>query len=121
MSLGSQALKGVSAPIEVFAPPKPQIKAAFMSDALEQSVTAHYQRSGLTGDILAGLEQQGIDLDAIKPQDLAAVDEFHIGGREATLIALELFEADKDQPRPLISDAASAGRHVAWPRNANAG
>ena len=67
-----------------------------MSDALEQSVTAHYQRSGLTGDILAGLEQQGIDLDAIKPQDLAAVDEFHIGGREATLIALELFEADKD-------------------------
>lgn len=67
-----------------------------MSDSLEQSVTAHYQRSGLTQDILAGLEQQGIDLDQVKPEDLAAVDEFHTGGRAATLIAMDLFEANKD-------------------------
>ncbi len=67
-----------------------------MTDELEQSVAAHYQRSGLAEDILAGLEQQGIDLDRIQPEDLAAVDEFHTGGRAATLIALDLFEADKD-------------------------
>ena len=67
-----------------------------MSDNLEQSVTAHYQRSGLAQDILAGLEQQGVNLDQIKPEDLAAVDEFHTGGRAATLIAMDLFEADKD-------------------------
>jgi ubiquinone/menaquinone biosynthesis C-methylase UbiE len=57
---------------------------------LEADVAAHYGKGGLTETILAGLEQSGADLDALTPEDLAPVDEFHTAGRITTLRALDL-------------------------------
>ncbi|HET8728913.1 MAG TPA: methyltransferase domain-containing protein [Alphaproteobacteria bacterium] len=51
---------------------------------VEQDVARHYARESLEEAILAGLRAMGRDPGAPTPDDLAAVDEFHIGGREAT-------------------------------------
>jgi SAM-dependent methyltransferase len=47
-------------------------------------VAAHYTIGDLEAKILAALQAQGIDTDALTPEHLAPVDEFHIGGRQAT-------------------------------------
>jgi SAM-dependent methyltransferase len=49
------------------------------------SVRLHYGRPGLGDAILAAVRAAGKDPDRIAPQDLAPVDQFHIGGREATV------------------------------------
>jgi MPBQ/MSBQ methyltransferase len=48
------------------------------------NVEQHYSRQGLGDAILAALEDAGKDLVGLRPEDLAAIDEFHIRGREAT-------------------------------------
>jgi SAM-dependent methyltransferase len=45
----------------------------------------HYGRAGLGDAILGGVRAAGKDPDRLVPEDLAAVDQFHIGGRDATL------------------------------------
>ena len=58
-------------------------------------VALHYCRSSNLADAIAArLKDAGKDIKALKPSDLAAVDEFHIRGRKATL---EL--AEKINPR----------------------
>src|SRR5437870_7100192 len=51
---------------------------------LEQSVARHYTHGSLEQAILEALTAAGKDLDRLAPSDLAPVDEFHIGGRQAT-------------------------------------
>lgn len=51
---------------------------------LEQSVAQHYTHGSLEQAIFAALAAAGNDLDHLAPADLAPVDEFHIGGRQAT-------------------------------------
>ena len=51
---------------------------------LETAVARHYENHGLIGKIISGLENSGIDTAKLSMDDLAAVDEFHIGGREAS-------------------------------------
>jgi MPBQ/MSBQ methyltransferase len=53
-------------------------------DATER-VAAHYGRAGLSEVILAALRTAGKDPATLTPIDLAPVDQFHIGGRDATL------------------------------------
>ena len=53
--------------------------------ALEQSVARHYTHGSLQATIFRALEASGKDIDRLAPDDLAAVDEFHIGGRQATI------------------------------------
>ncbi len=50
-----------------------------------ESVNKHYGRSGLGEKVLAALRSAGADIDALTLDDLAPVDELHMGGREATL------------------------------------
>jgi ubiquinone/menaquinone biosynthesis C-methylase UbiE len=50
----------------------------------DQPVARHYARADLFEAILAALEKAGKDVHALKPADLAPVDEFHVRGREAT-------------------------------------
>jgi len=50
----------------------------------EEIVKGHYGVRDLGANILAGLQEDGKDLDKIKTTDLAIVDEFHIGGPAAT-------------------------------------
>jgi ubiquinone/menaquinone biosynthesis C-methylase UbiE len=51
---------------------------------LEQSVAQHYTHGSLERAIFGALAASGKDLDHLAPADLAPVDEFHIGGRQAT-------------------------------------
>jgi SAM-dependent methyltransferase len=51
---------------------------------LEQQVAEHYTHGGLEQAILAGLRALGRGANDIRPEDLAAIDEFHVGGHSAT-------------------------------------
>ena len=51
---------------------------------VESIVIAHYRHGTLEQDMLKALAAAGKDLDRLKADDLAPVDEFHIGGRRAT-------------------------------------
>src|SRR5260370_33913589 len=50
----------------------------------EVRVAQHYATENLEQRILAAFEAAGKPRNSITADDLAAVDEFHIGGREAT-------------------------------------
>jgi ubiquinone/menaquinone biosynthesis C-methylase UbiE len=50
-----------------------------------QSVSAHYTSGNLGARILAGLRAAGKDPDALALDDLTPVDQFHLGGKPATL------------------------------------
>ena len=56
-----------------------------MSAQVEQTVAKHYGNSSIEQRILEGLRSVGKDVDRLTTDDLAPVDEFHIGGREATV------------------------------------
>lgn len=60
-------------------------------------VATHYTRGGLVEAITAGLAKLDLTQDTVQVDDLAPVDEFHIGGRVAT-------EAFLDQLAPEPSD-----------------
>ena len=62
---------------------------------IEQAVTQHYAHGSLEESILAALAAAGKDPNRLTPKDLAPVDEFHVGGRPATLAFAEQFG-----PRP---------------------
>jgi ubiquinone/menaquinone biosynthesis C-methylase UbiE len=55
-----------------------------MSHFVEEQVARHYSRSDLEQAILDALVASGKDITRLDPDDLAPVDEFHTGGREAT-------------------------------------
>jgi ubiquinone/menaquinone biosynthesis C-methylase UbiE len=50
-----------------------------------QAVADHYKRRALGDVILAALTAAGKDIEHLTPDDLAPVDEFHSGGRNATV------------------------------------
>ena len=52
---------------------------------LEQSVARHYTHGSLEAAVFQAVAASGIGLDRLTPADLAPVDEFHIGGRQATI------------------------------------
>jgi ubiquinone/menaquinone biosynthesis C-methylase UbiE len=52
---------------------------------VEDAVAAHYAHGGLAAAIDAALRQSGRDPDRLTPEDLAPIDEFHTGGRQATM------------------------------------
>lgn len=56
-----------------------------MSESVERQVAKHYQRSDLEQAILDALVASDKDIDRLEPADLSPVDEFHSGGRQATV------------------------------------
>jgi SAM-dependent methyltransferase len=52
--------------------------------SVENAVIEHYRHGALEEALLEGLIAAGKDPDKLTPDDLAAADEFHIGGRQAT-------------------------------------
>lgn len=54
------------------------------------TVADHYTRPDLAGAIFNGLHKLGQDPLALTPADLAPVDQFHIGARDATLALIAL-------------------------------
>ncbi|MHB8666086.1 MAG: class I SAM-dependent methyltransferase [Burkholderiales bacterium] len=58
---------------------------------IEQAVARHYAHGSLEETILSALAQAGKDASRLTPKDLAPVDEFHVGGRQATMAFAEQF------------------------------
>jgi SAM-dependent methyltransferase len=54
------------------------------------SVSRHYDTEDLTGRLLAALRLAGKDLDRLVPDDLTLLDQFHTGGKSATLEMIRL-------------------------------
>jgi SAM-dependent methyltransferase len=57
---------------------------------VENPVETHYARTDLGDVILAALREAGKDIQRLTPDDLAPVDEFHGGQRQATIRLAEL-------------------------------
>ncbi len=53
--------------------------------AIERTVIEHYRHGALEDALLKGLAAAGKDINSLIPDDLAPADEFHIGGRQATI------------------------------------
>lgn len=70
----------------------------------EGKVAGHYTRGTLEETILQALTRAGHDPDQLKAMDLATVDEFHIGGLEATK---ELGAQMELRPGLLVLDVGS--------------
>ncbi|MEF0942503.1 class I SAM-dependent methyltransferase [Rhizobium sp. BR 362] len=51
----------------------------------EEKVASHYTHGSLGSTILGGLTASGKDIDHLSVDDLAGIDEFHLGRREATV------------------------------------
>ena len=60
-----------------------------MIQQTEDRVARHYAQADLERMILDALTAAGKDLTRLTPDDLSPVDEFHIGGREATVAFAE--------------------------------
>lgn len=60
---------------------------------VEQAVALHYAHGSLEETILDALTAAGKDLNRLTPKDLAPVDEFHVGGRPATIAFAQEFGA----------------------------
>jgi len=56
----------------------------------EPEIQAHYGRPDLVEALFAALEAAGADPESLRTRDLSGVDQFHIGGREATIRLAEL-------------------------------
>jgi MPBQ/MSBQ methyltransferase len=79
----------------------------------EQLTVEHYARAELERAILAGLHALGADA-APKPDDLAAVDEFHMGGRAATLeLAATLNLTPETRVLDIGAGIGGTARHLA--------
>jgi len=55
------------------------------SGPLSADIKRHYTRANLAAVILTALANAGKDVNALTPEDLAPIDEFHVRGRKATL------------------------------------
>lgn len=64
--------------------------------AREDIVTGHYTHGGLFDAICAGTSALGKSIDEVCTDDLAPVDEFHIGGRVATREFLDQLDIKED-------------------------
>lgn len=63
-----------------------------MPTDVEANVSRHYARRDLESIIIEALCASGLDPEALKPGDLAPVDEFHMGGRAATAVLAEALD-----------------------------
>ena len=59
---------------------------------LEQQVASYYTREKLDDKIVGLLRAAGKNPDQLRADDLAAVDEFHLGGRDATQALAEFMQ-----------------------------
>lgn len=71
---------------------------------LAESVASHYDTGAILDRIKAGLVEAGADPERPEPDDLKGVDEFHIGGIEATK---ELLDPLGITPRTRVLDIGS--------------
>jgi len=71
---------------------------------IEQQVASYYTRGELEDKILGMLRNAGMDTEQLHADDLARIDEFHLGGREATRVLSEFMHV---QPGMRLLDVGS--------------
>lgn len=82
--------------------------------SVEREVSDHYSHGSLIAAIEDALAASGIDRAAVTVADLAPVDEFHIGGREATVdLANQLGLGATDRVLDVGSGLGGAARFMA--------
>ena len=80
----------------------------------DDGVEQHYARPGLISTIRERLRAAGKDLDHLAPADLAAIDEFHIRGRQATEeLAARLRPTATSRVLDIGSGLGGPSRHLA--------
>ncbi|MGE3286602.1 MAG: class I SAM-dependent methyltransferase [Pseudonocardia sp.] len=88
-----------------------------MSD--DESVAHHYSVGSLEERIVDALVATGADPDHLRPEQLAPVDEFHVGGRAATVALIDQMDL---HPGLRVLDVGSGlggtARHLAHTRGA---
>ena len=86
---------------------------------VEREVADHYAHGTLIEAIEKALAASGIERDAVTVADLAPVDEFHIGGRPATVdLAKQL--RWRRRTGCSTSEAGSAARRASSPMRSDA-
>jgi len=63
---------------------------------ITEQIADHYEQPNLLASIEAGLVELGKPIDGLSVDDLAAVDEFHVGGRVATTSFLDRLDLGPD-------------------------
>lgn len=85
-----------------------------MREDLEQAIVRQYAASGLTQRIFAALSDMEVDAGTLKPGDLAAVDEFHIGGPAETARVVAMLKLDgHEHVLDVGSGLGGPARHIA--------
>lgn len=85
-----------------------------MGNVSERAVADHYGGNELRSRIFGALVQSGIDPAALRPVDLAPVDEFHMGGRAATAdIVAAVGLSDRDRILDIGSGLGGLVRYLA--------
>ena len=59
---------------------------------IEQKVASYYTHEKLEDKILGMLRSAGKNIDQLRADDLSAIDEFHLGGREATQALIDFMQ-----------------------------
>jgi SAM-dependent methyltransferase len=67
-----------------------------MTEVNEKLVTAHYTSYGVLDRIREALRAEGHDPDRVPPEVLSSMDEFHIGGAQATMAVLDRLSLGAD-------------------------
>jgi ubiquinone/menaquinone biosynthesis C-methylase UbiE len=83
-------------------PPVVHWERGLISTATNPSIAGYWHRDDLVNTVLAALGDAGKSLDALTVDDLAASDQFHGGGRAATLRLAELAGLDQIAGRPFL-------------------
>ena len=80
----------------------------------EQTVSQHYTHGSLLNSIEEAIPKLGKTIDSISVEDLAPVDEFHIGGRVATdNLLCQLNFTEKDHILDVGCGLGGASRYIA--------
>ena len=88
---------------------------------MSERVARHYEKADIVAAIEHGLRAAGKDPANLEPTDLAAIDEFHVRGRTATLELAERLGAPRSILDPLaaidpdlVSDDATPEQRSAY-------
>lgn len=90
-------------------PFQPDVSSAYMN-----RVEAHYAEPGLLERVREALRQSGLDPDRLEQADLTALDQFHVGGLDATDELARVAEIrQSDRVLDLGSGIGGPSRHLA--------
>lgn len=85
-----------------------------MNSKFQKSISDHYGQEGLLSKIKESFIDSGFQLDSLSVDDLSGVDEFHIGGRQATERIFDEFSfSENSQIADIGCGIGGAARYLA--------